>query len=188
MSSRNESPRKSETRMSPSDTAKDEEAGAERRPIDHLAGFGFDGPGDQWLLRLGRAKAPCALGRLGGYELLAEVARGGQGVVYRAIQPGTGRLVALKRLSSGSLATETMRRRFAREIEATAALDHPGIVKVFGYEVLDDQPALVMEWVDGITLTRWSAGNSAGRPGLDRVIDMFLSLCATVEHAHQRGV
>jgi tetratricopeptide (TPR) repeat protein len=174
--------------MSPSDTVKDEEAGAERGPIDHLAGFGFEGPGDQWLLRLGRAKAPCPLGRLGGYDLLAEVARGGQGVVYRAIQPGTGRLVALKRLSSGSLATETMRRRFAREIEATAALDHPGIVKVFGYEVLDGQPALVMEWVDGITLTRWSAGNSAGRPGLDRVIDMFLSLCAAVEHAHQRGV
>src|SRR5262245_36230131 len=71
------------------------------------------------------APAPVTLGRLGSYELLAEVGRGAQGSVFKAVQPGTQRIVAVKRLAAGALATPSMRARFEREIEAICRLSHP---------------------------------------------------------------
>jgi serine/threonine protein kinase len=65
-----------------------------------------------------------------GYMLKEEIHRGGQGIVYRALQLGTKRLVALKVLLEGPLAAETVRRRFEREIELAASLRHPNIVTI----------------------------------------------------------
>ncbi len=87
---------------------------------------------------------------IGRYELADEVGRGSQGVVYRAHDPVTQRPIALKRLLGGSLATLNMRRRLERELEATASLDHPAIVSVFGMDAVDDVPVLAMEWIDGV--------------------------------------
>jgi serine/threonine protein kinase len=66
-----------------------------------------------------------------GYRILEEISRGAQGVVYKAVQERTKRVVALKMLLQGTFATEKQRRRFEREVEIAAALKHPGIVTVY---------------------------------------------------------
>jgi eukaryotic-like serine/threonine-protein kinase len=145
--------------------------------------FGFDD--ERWLsvLRTGRQNL---LGRLGGYDLVAEVGRGGQGVVYRGRQPGTGREVALKRLVAGAFATEDARKRFEREVEAATALRHPGVVTIYGIEMVGGEPILAMEWIDGVPITRWAA--SDGGRSVDAILRSFVLTCEAVAHAHRHGV
>ena len=163
-------------------------------------GFDFDSPGEAWLDGLRRAETPRALGSIGPYELEAEVSRGGQGIVFRARQPGTNRTVAIKRLLAGSFSTTAMRRRFQREIEAAAALSHPNIVTVYGMDVVDGQPIFAREWVDGVPATVWAAGVRAGAEQASKALyagpcrdpeetlELFLRICDAVQHAHARGI
>ena len=154
-----------------------------------LALFGLDDPREAWLDRLREAEMPARLGCIGSYEILEEVSRGGQGVVYRARQPGLRREVALKRLVAGAFASPAARRRFEREIEAASTLNHPNIVTAYATEIVDGQPVLAMEWVDGAPLTRWAARGDDGRPrAIDEVLRVFIEICDGVQHAHQRGL
>ncbi len=159
-------------------------------PVDSSSAFAeLHAPDDSWMERIRLAEAPLTLGRLGDYELLAEISRGGQGIVYRARQPGTHRDVALKRLLAGAFATRTMRQRFEREIEAAAALNHNHIVTVYGSDVVDDQPLLTMEWIEGVPVTQWSAAAPDGRRRATAdIVGLFRRICDAVSHAHQRGV
>jgi serine/threonine-protein kinase len=150
---------------------------------DALVEFDFDGEGWLRMLREGRRSL---LGRLGSYELVEEVGRGGQGVVYRARQPGTGREVALKRLIAGAFATDDVRKRFEREVEAASALRHAGVVTVYGLEMVDGEPVLAMEWVEGVPITRWAAGD--GGRDAESILGVFLQVCDAVAHAHRHGV
>ncbi len=150
--------------------------------------FGFDLPDEQWIARVRSAEVPRALGRLGEYELLAEVGRGAQGVVYRARQQKPRREVALKQLIAGGLASPAVRARFEREVEAAAALNHPNIVIVFGMETIDGQPVLAMEWIDGVPVDRWAQSGPAGPRPLNERLAIFLQICDAIHHAHQRGV
>lgn len=150
--------------------------------------FQFDAEDSQWFRRLRESASEPWLGQIGDYELLEEAGRGGQGVVFKARQPRTGRIVAIKRLSAGAFATREMRDRFKREVEAAAVLEHPGIVTVFGSEIVDGQAVLAMQWIDGQPINQWVRPPSGDPRSPREVLHVFEKLCDAVQHAHQRGV
>lgn len=133
----------------------------------------------------------CPDRRVGGYELVSEVGRGGMGVVYKARQLGLNRLVALKMVLAGPHAGPEQRARFRREAEAAARLQHPNIVQVFEVGEHSGFPYLSMEFVDGNSLdrllARWHAEGSTGMapPETVRLVE---TLARAVEFAHRHGV
>ena len=146
--------------------------------------FRFDA---DWIDSLRQAAEEPSFGSLGAYEILGTVGRGGQGVVLRARQPRTGRILALKKLAGGAFADARARARFEREIDVVSALDHPHIVRVYGCETIDGQAVLVLEWVDGAHFDRWARPNGKPRP-LREVLTALVAVCDAVQFAHERGV
>ncbi|MEW6251231.1 MAG: protein kinase, partial [Planctomycetota bacterium] len=120
-----------------------------------------------------------------GYALKEELHRGGQGVVYRAIQLGTKRQVALKVLLEGPYASETTRRRFEREIELAASLRHPNIVTILDSGLSLGRYYFAMEYIEGVRLDRYLAQQ---RLSLYARLRLFEQICQAVNFAHQRGV
>jgi serine/threonine protein kinase len=110
------------------------------------------------------AEGDGSLGTLGGYALLAKIGEGGMGLVWRAREPETGRIVALKQLRFIDAALDSKRAketaaRFRREIGLAARLEHPGIARVYdtGRDETGGQPFFTMELVEGEPL------NAGGR-------------------------
>jgi WD40 repeat protein len=129
--------------------------------------------------------------RVGGYEVLEEVGRGGMGVVYRARHLALKRTVALKVLREGAFAGRDERLRFRAEAEAVARLQHPNVVQIFDVgewragEAAPPVPYLALEFVDGDSLTT----KLAGRPQPPRQAAVWLEpLARAVHHAHQQGI
>ncbi len=168
------------------DNTRSIDPGVDDNPM--LGEFGFDEPGDGWIQRIRAAETPLPIGRIGRYELVEEVSRGGQGVVYRALDPESDQPIALKRLLAGSFATPAMRGRFEREIEAASTLRHPNVVKVRGMDVVDDVPILAMEWIDGVPITKWAWPDDSARRSPTEVAATLIKVCEALTHAHQHGV
>jgi WD40 repeat protein/serine/threonine protein kinase len=120
-----------------------------------------------------------------GYEVIAELSRGGMGVVYRARQVGLNRMVALKMILAGAGAGAEDRARFRAEAEAVARLHHPNIVQIYDIGECDGCPYFSMELVDGPTL----AAACQGRPQPARPAAAIVeTLARAIDCAHQRGI
>lgn len=123
--------------------------------------------------------------RIGDYELIEPLGQGGMGVVYKARQISLNRLVALKMIRSGELASRDELRRFRAEAEAAAKLEHPGIVPV--YEVGEDQGRVYfsMGLVEGGGLDQLIAAQSLSMDQSARIVEQA---ARAVGYAHSRGV
>lgn len=124
--------------------------------------------------------------RIGPFELVAEIGRGGYGAVWRArrVEPYRQE-VAVKFLRLG-LDSEAIVSRFERERQALALMNHPGIARVLdGGRAADGRPYLVMEFVDGRPITAWCA---AERLSVRERVALLAQVCDAVQHAHAKGM
>ncbi len=123
--------------------------------------------------------------RLGNYELIEEIGRGGMGVVYKARQIGVRRVVALKLILAGAHAGRERYERFEAEAETVGRLAHPNIVQIHEVGTEQGRPFLSLEFVEGGSLDR----KLAGAPLSAREAATLLNtLAAAMRHAHERGV
>jgi predicted Ser/Thr protein kinase len=121
----------------------------------------------------------------GEYELLAEVARGGMGVVYRARQTALGRVVALKMILAGRLANAADVLRFRTEAEAAARLQHANIVNVFDVGEIDGQHFFTMEFIEGVSLSeKLASGPLPSRAAAGYV----RRIARAVHYAHKQDI
>jgi WD40 repeat protein/predicted Ser/Thr protein kinase len=126
-----------------------------------------------------------APGRVGDYDLLEEIARGGMGVVFKARQASLGRIVAVKMILTGRFASPDFFRRFRTEAQAAAMLDHPRIVPIYEVSDAGEHPYLVMKLIDGPSLAQALAGKPLPP---EQAASLTVQIARAVHHAHQRGV
>ncbi|MCB9685950.1 MAG: serine/threonine protein kinase [Alphaproteobacteria bacterium] len=150
--------------------AADQEAFGALDTVDGLAGV------------VHRAAGLAVPARIGEFEILGELGRGGMGVVYEARQAFPARRVALKTLHPLRHG-EAARAQFLREVDILARVLHPGIPQVYGAFDADGAPVLVMELVEGDPLPKAAAGRS-----LDERLAWMVQVADAVAHAHHRGV
>jgi eukaryotic-like serine/threonine-protein kinase len=126
-----------------------------------------------------------ALRYFGDYELLEEIARGGMGVVFKARQATLNRIVAVKMILTGVLASPADVERFHAEAEAAANLDHPGIVPIFEVGEHNGQHYFSMGYVEGRSLAaRVPDGPLPAREGAQ----VMRVVCDAVQYAHERQI
>jgi TolB-like protein/Tfp pilus assembly protein PilF len=125
------------------------------------------------------------LGALGDYELLEEVGRGGQGVVFRARQKSLNRIVALKVIGLGQWATKAHLKRFRLEAEAAARLDHPCIVPIYEVGERDGQCYFSMKFVESGQLDEVVKQTPLS---IRQAVELIAKVARTVHYAHEHGI
>jgi serine/threonine protein kinase/tetratricopeptide (TPR) repeat protein len=121
----------------------------------------------------------------GDYELLEEVGRGGQGVVYRARQKSLNRTVALKVIGLGQWATKAHVKRFRLEAEAAASLDHPCIVPIYEVGEREGSCYFSMKFIEGGQLDEVAKRKPIPAHA---AAELIAKLARTVHHAHEHGI
>jgi|GEM_PF-756533 len=148
---------------------------------------------------IGQYLAPCelpgTLGRLGPYEILEEIGRGGMGVVFRAHDPKLQRIVAVKALAPELARLPSARQRFLREARAAAAISHPHVVTIFAVEGTEEAslgterttlPFLVMECIVGQTLH--DKIKRVGALKVEEIVSISRQIAEGLTAAHKRGL
>ncbi|MCX6555282.1 MAG: serine/threonine-protein kinase, partial [Candidatus Aminicenantes bacterium] len=128
--------------------------------------------------------------KIGKYTINAEIAKGGMGVLYRALDPFIGRTVAIKTIRLDILQQTTGKeealKRFLREAQSVGNLSHPNIVTI--YDVGEDEGLIyiAMEYVDGHSLEDLLKQNK--KFSLDEIVQLFSQIGAALDYAHRKGI
>ena len=125
--------------------------------------------------------------RIGAYQIIGELGRGGMGAVYEAFRADGAfeRRVAVKLLPKNNL-SDALTQKFQRERQILANLNHPFIARLFdGGETADNSPYFVMELVAGSSIIEFCRENNLP---VEARLDLFLKVCAAVEYAHEQDV
>ena len=123
--------------------------------------------------------------RVGPYEIVSPLGRGGMGEVYKARDTRLERVIALKVLTDAAALDLERRDRFAREARAIAALNHPHIVTIHSVETVDGVPLLTMELVEGRALSDCIPTEGLA---LGEVVKIGIAVADAVAAAHQRAL
>src|SRR5881394_222529 len=124
--------------------------------------------------------------RVGNYEILEEIGRGGMGVIYRARQRHSRRIVALKRILSYHADSQDTLMRFRREAQAVANLDHPNILPIYEVsESHDGLPFFSMKFAGGGSLLEAA---QALRSDPRRAVALIAKVARAVQYAHEQGI
>jgi uncharacterized protein (TIGR03067 family) len=144
----------------------------------HLADLSLDflQPSDQ----------PDSRGRLGAYEVLEVVGRGGMGVVLKAYDPSLRRIVAIKVMAVHLASSPVARKRFVREARAAAAVSHDHVVAIFAVEEHQEPPFIVMQFISGKTLQERLA--LSGPLAVSEVLRIGMQTASGLAAAHAQGL
>jgi len=130
------------------------------------------------------AAGPHRIRYFGDYELIEEIARGGMGVVYAARQVSLNRIVALKMILSGALASEADVQRFRAEAEAAANLRHPNIVAIYEIDAHQGRHFFSMEYIEGKDLSALTREQPLPP---QRAAGYLRTIAEAVHYAHEQG-
>ena len=162
---------------------------ARRRDRDGLRDGSRDGSGDSdWDRGLqldARAEDRLLRGAIADYDLGPRLRQGGQGIVYRATERRTGRVVAIKVMLAAAASSPAQRRRFECEVEIACKLEHPGIVPILDSGEALGRPWFVMDFIDGRPIDEYA---QLEQLSVRRRVELILHVCRAVSHAHQRGI
>src|SRR5215203_7381138 len=150
-----------------------------RRETDRSAGAAL---APATLTRIGSRRGPLSVQRVGSYEIVRMLARGGMAVVYLVRQPALDREVVLKRLDL-ERDDPTLAQRFVREARLAATLDHPNVVTLFDFFEHEGVPYIALEYVSGGSLREL-----VGRLELLQVCGVVEGVLAGLGHAERRGI
>jgi len=129
------------------------------------------------------ADKPAKIGR---YDIIDIIGRGGMGIVYKAADPNLDRLVAIKMMTGGYASTPELLKRFFREAQSTGGLQHPNIVTIFELGDHGGNPYLVMEYLEGESLD--SVIKSRRPISLFETLSIMIEVCHGLSYAHGRGI
>src|SRR5436190_5663770 len=135
---------------------------------------------------LAEADVPDKQWRLGNYEIIEEIGRGGMGVIYRARQRHSRRIVALNRVLTYHADSHETLVRFRREAEAAASLDHPNILPI--YEVNETEEGLPFFSMKLATGGSLRTAGSALRNDPRECMRLIAKVARAIDHAHQHGI
>ncbi len=123
--------------------------------------------------------------RLGAYDILARIGKGGAGTVYKARQASVGREVAIKVMSEIGEPDSPYYERFQREVSLIATLEHPHILPIYDFGQIEGIPYLVMRYLDGGSLNGQLAGKSLPLAEVNRLLSQ---VCSALDYAHTREI
>jgi eukaryotic-like serine/threonine-protein kinase len=134
--------------------------------------------------------------RLGKYELRERLARGGQGEVWKAFDPQLRRYVAIKQLHANMQSDPDFTSRFEREGQFIASLNHPNIVKIHDFQLVNDPDSatttayMVMDYIEGPTLADYIRNTSRkGQfPAAGDIVYIFTAISLAIDYAHEKGM
>jgi len=126
------------------------------------------------------------LTKIGKYDVVEVLGKGGMGIVYKATDSRIGRLVAIKMMTGGFAENPDLLKRFYREAQSTGMLQHPNIVIVYDLGDQDGNPYLVMEYLEGEPLDKMIA--TKRELSMVEKLGFIIQCCTGLNYAHQRGI